>query len=70
MIIVCAADKCAGALICDILNGTESPIIDSIIHNKWNHLLKRPINNQWHRNKPWTSTTTSTADPLYFTCKH
>ena len=48
MIVVCAADKCAGALICDILNGTQSPIVDSIIHNKWNHLLKRPIIEQWH----------------------
>jgi hypothetical protein len=49
MIVVCAADKCAGALICDILNGTQSPIVDSIIHNKLNHLLKRPIIEQWHR---------------------
>jgi len=48
MIIVCAADKCAGALICDILNGTQSPIIGSIIHNKLNSLLKSPIYNQWY----------------------
>ncbi len=48
MIVVCAADKCAGALICDILNGTQSPIVDSIIYNKLNHLLKIPITEQWH----------------------
>ena len=40
MKIVCVGSYCAGALICDLLNGETSPFETSVIQNRFNHALK------------------------------
>ena len=40
MKIVCVGSYCAGALICDLLNGEASPFETSVIQNRFNHTLK------------------------------
>lgn len=51
MNLVCAASYCAGALTCDILNGTESPFESSVIQNRFNHIFKVPRTSKWHEDK-------------------
>jgi len=50
MKIVCVGSFCAGAIITDLLNGTKSPFELSVVQNRFNHILKVPLEqNRWLR---------------------
>lgn len=40
MKVVCVGSYCAGALVCDLLNGVRSPFETNVIKSRWNHILK------------------------------
>ena len=48
MKIVCVGSFCAGAIITDILNGTKSPFELSVVQNRFNHILKVPLEHEWN----------------------
>lgn len=55
MKIVCTGSFCAGALITDLLNETRSPFEVSVVQNRFNHILKVPLEHEWNNDTkiPW-----------------
>jgi len=67
MKIVCTGSFCAGALITDLLNGTKSPFEVSVVQNRFNHILKVPLEGNNPNNIPWILLPTHTDEWLELT---